>query len=162
METTRIAQERKKLGLNQEELAAKVGVSQKSISKYERGTRRPNYETLTAMAKLFNVSVDYLLGTDNEMFTDESDFISEDEYALVHLYREFQKDELKEQQLKKLQDYFGKSLIISSNYEKKIIDSFRMLNEDNQDIIIGKAKELLREQRYEESINVTTSLREAK
>lgn len=61
MLSKRIADERKKLGLNQEELAEKVGVSQKSISKYENGTRRPTYETLSAMADLFGVSERYLI-----------------------------------------------------------------------------------------------------
>lgn len=58
----KIAEQRKKLGLNQEELAKALDISQKSISKYERGDRRPSYEVLLAMASLFNVSVDYLLG----------------------------------------------------------------------------------------------------
>lgn len=65
MDYSRISEERKKLGWSQEELANKVGVSQKSISKYERGTRRPSYETLTLMASLFGVTVDYLLGNDS-------------------------------------------------------------------------------------------------
>lgn len=65
MDYSRISEERKKLGWSQEELANKVGVSQKSISKYERGTRRPSYETLTLMAGLFGVTVDYLLGNDS-------------------------------------------------------------------------------------------------
>lgn len=34
--------------------------------------------------------------------------------------------------------------------ELNILNTFRKLNEDNQDIIIGKAKELLKEQRYDE------------
>jgi cro/CI family transcriptional regulator len=66
MNNSRISEERKKLGLSQEELANKVGVSQKSISKYECGTRRPSYETLTLMANLFGVTVDYLLGNDTK------------------------------------------------------------------------------------------------
>lgn len=60
----RIAEERKKLGLSQEELANKLKISQKSISKYEHGARRPSYETLLAMASLFGVTTDYLLGND--------------------------------------------------------------------------------------------------
>lgn len=60
----RIAEERKKLGLSQEELANKLKISQKSISKYECGARRPSYETLLAMASLFGVTTDYLLGND--------------------------------------------------------------------------------------------------
>ena len=62
MNNLKIATERKKLGLSQEELASRLKVSQKSISKYECGTRRPSYETLLEMSKLFNVSIDYLLG----------------------------------------------------------------------------------------------------
>lgn len=46
---SRIAEQRKKLGLSQEELAIRLKISQKSISKYERGDRRPSYETLLGM-----------------------------------------------------------------------------------------------------------------
>ncbi|MFV0239535.1 MAG: helix-turn-helix domain-containing protein [Lacrimispora sphenoides] len=62
----RIATERKKLNITQEELAEKLNLSQKSISKYETGARNPSYDTLTQIAKFFNVSTDYLLGLANE------------------------------------------------------------------------------------------------
>lgn len=65
MNNSRITEERKKLGLSQEELANKLKISQKSVSKYERGTRRPSYETLVAMSSIFGVTVDYLLGNEN-------------------------------------------------------------------------------------------------
>lgn len=43
-----------------------LGMSQNSISRYETGEREADYKTLLAVAKYFNVSVDYLLGrTDN-------------------------------------------------------------------------------------------------
>lgn len=64
MKNSRIIEQRKKLGLSQEELAAKLKISQKSISKYECGQRRPSYETLLDMASLFGVTTDYLLGND--------------------------------------------------------------------------------------------------
>lgn len=38
---------------------------------------------------------------------------------------------------------------------KKIIETFSQLNEDNQDILLGKAKELLKEQRIEEKRSST-------
>ncbi|MCI9009453.1 MAG: helix-turn-helix domain-containing protein [Lachnospiraceae bacterium] len=69
MENSRIIDERKKLGLSQAELASKLKISQKSISKYERGTRRPSYETLLAMSSIFGVSVDYLIGNDTSTST---------------------------------------------------------------------------------------------
>lgn len=53
---------RKKNGMSQEELADKIGVSQKSISKYEKQDVRPSWEALLNIANLFDVSTDYLLG----------------------------------------------------------------------------------------------------
>lgn len=53
---------RKKNGMSQEELADKIGVSQKSISKYEKQDVRPSWEALLNIADLFDVSTDYLLG----------------------------------------------------------------------------------------------------
>lgn len=67
MKHSRIAEERKKLGLSQEELATKLKISQKSISKYELGCRRPSYETLVSMSSIFGVSIDYLLGNDSHI-----------------------------------------------------------------------------------------------
>lgn len=65
----RIAEQRKKLGLSQEELAEKLNISQKSISKYELGDRKPQYKVLVRMAEYFGVTVDYLLRS-----TDTQDF----------------------------------------------------------------------------------------
>lgn len=73
MNCIRIAEQRKLLGLSQEELATKLNISQKSISKYERGDRRPSYEVLVAMASLFGVSVDYLLGNTSDSGTTSSE-----------------------------------------------------------------------------------------
>lgn len=56
---------RKKLGLSQGDLAKHLGVTQRCIAAYECGERRPKYEKLAAMAKLFDVSVDHLLEIDN-------------------------------------------------------------------------------------------------
>lgn len=65
----KIAEQRKKLGLSQEELAEKLNISQKSISKYELGDRKPQYKVLVRMAEYFGVTVDYLLRS-----TDTQDF----------------------------------------------------------------------------------------
>lgn len=39
-----------------------------------------------------------------------------------------------------------------NNLEKKLLNTFAKLNEDNQDIIIGKSKELLKEQSHKKSV----------
>ena len=49
----------------QRELAKAVYVSPSAISQYENGRSQPSRGTLEALAKHFNVSTDYLLGTSN-------------------------------------------------------------------------------------------------
>lgn len=53
---------RKNAGLSQQQLADILGTSQQSINKYENHAVEPDIETLITMAKLFNTSVDYLIG----------------------------------------------------------------------------------------------------
>ena len=51
-----------KRGLSQKELAELIHVSRSNYSYYENGQRWPNEETLIAISKALDVSVDYLLG----------------------------------------------------------------------------------------------------
>lgn len=48
-------------GLTQEELANKIGVSAHVINKWERGSRLPDVESMTALCKLFDVTYNELL-----------------------------------------------------------------------------------------------------
>ncbi len=48
--------------LSQSELAEKLGVAKSTISMYEVGKREPDFETLEAIADLFNVDMNFLLG----------------------------------------------------------------------------------------------------
>jgi len=50
---------------SQDELGSRVGIHGRHIGKYETGQVMPNAEALIKMAKVFNVSVDFLL-FDNE------------------------------------------------------------------------------------------------
>ena len=50
--------------LSQSELADKLGVAKSTISMYEVGKREPDLETLEAIADLFNVDMNFLLGKD--------------------------------------------------------------------------------------------------
>lgn len=58
----RLMQLRKEKGFNQKYLATYMGVSQVSISNWERGFKEPNFQVLKDLANLFGVSCDYLLG----------------------------------------------------------------------------------------------------
>ena len=53
---------RKQKGLTQEQLANALGVTNQSVSKWESGQCCPDLQLLPAIAKLFEVSVDELLG----------------------------------------------------------------------------------------------------
>lgn len=60
----RIAEERKKLGLSQEGLGEKMGVSRQAISKWEADGAVPEIDKLITLSKLFGVSVGWLLGVE--------------------------------------------------------------------------------------------------
>lgn len=52
---------RKRMGLSQEELAEKIGVSRQAVSKWELGTSVPELDSLVLLAKTFGVTTDSLL-----------------------------------------------------------------------------------------------------
>ncbi len=55
---------RKENGFTQQEVAEKLNISQRTYSDYETDKTEPTMEVLLRIAKLFNVSVDELLGRD--------------------------------------------------------------------------------------------------
>ena len=62
----KIIEERKKLGLSQEELAEKLTVSRQAVSKWESAQSIPDLQKIILMSELFSVSTDYLLKDDAE------------------------------------------------------------------------------------------------
>ncbi|WP_246419379.1 helix-turn-helix transcriptional regulator [Caproicibacterium amylolyticum] len=60
----RLVQMRKKNNLSQEELAAKLGISRQAVSKWERAESSPDTDNLIMLARLYNVSLDDLLKTE--------------------------------------------------------------------------------------------------
>lgn len=56
-------------GLTQKELADKLHVSFQTVSKWENGENEPDIATLKELAALFNCSVDYLIGSEQEGLT---------------------------------------------------------------------------------------------
>lgn len=54
---------RKAAGLSQKEAAKALNISQAALSLYELGQREPSLDTVSAIAKLYGVSTDYLLNT---------------------------------------------------------------------------------------------------
>lgn len=51
--------------IKQRELADRTGISEVTISRYVNGERIPTVENLVKIAKVFNVSTDYIVGLSN-------------------------------------------------------------------------------------------------
>ena len=68
MQTKEILYElRTKHGLSQDALAEKVFVTRQAVSRWETGETVPNTETLKLLSKLFDVSINTLLGAPRQL-----------------------------------------------------------------------------------------------
>lgn len=72
---------RKKQKLTQVELAKLLNLNQTTVGKWENEKALPDYQTLINLSKLYNVSIDYLLGNTNELTTTTQNAIISPEQA---------------------------------------------------------------------------------
>ena len=49
-------------GMTQQQVAEQLQIKQQSYARYEYGTGEPNLQTVVEIARIFDVSSDYLLG----------------------------------------------------------------------------------------------------
>ncbi|MCL2409836.1 MAG: helix-turn-helix transcriptional regulator [Oscillospiraceae bacterium] len=61
----RILELRETAGLNQAELAEKIGVSQSTLASWELGETEPDVDNMVKLSNCFDVAIDYLLGRTN-------------------------------------------------------------------------------------------------
>lgn len=59
---SRLRELRRKNGCTQSDIATILGVSQSTVGNWEAGIRKPNFDTLKRIAKIFGVPAGYLLG----------------------------------------------------------------------------------------------------
>ena len=62
----RLYQYRKKMGISQEELAARIGVSRQAVSKWERAEASPDTDNLIELSKIYGVTLDEMLQGEKE------------------------------------------------------------------------------------------------
>ena len=80
----RIKEKRKELGLTQQQLGELIKVTKVSICCYENNTRIPNVETLIDLADALHVDVDYLLGRDNLVVAEGTNYyMAKEEIELI-------------------------------------------------------------------------------
>jgi len=61
----KIKELRERNGLTQANLAKKLHITRSSVNAWEMGFSLPSTQSVAQLAKIFNVSTDYLLGVDN-------------------------------------------------------------------------------------------------
>ena len=76
-----IASLRKEKGMTQLDLAEKIGVTDKAVSKWERDLSCPDVNTISQLAELFGISVDELMQIKSEVQEEKKI----DATSLIHL-----------------------------------------------------------------------------
>ena len=71
--TERLKQYRKSAQLTQRQVAEKLGISQQAYGDWERGVKMPTHENSKKLAKLFNITLDTLMGEESEEDVDLSE-----------------------------------------------------------------------------------------
>ena len=82
----RLKELRKEYNMKQKDLGAAIGMGATAIANYESGKNKPSISVLHAMADVFHVSTDYLIGCSDIKYPYLSDVKAEDE-NLFGMYR---------------------------------------------------------------------------
>ena len=75
----RIMENRKKLGLTQDQLAEQLGVTAQAVSKWENDQSCPDITMLPKLAEIFDISIDELLGRENRTPVHEAEIVHEED-----------------------------------------------------------------------------------
>ena len=82
----RIRELRNERNLRQADLGKIIRVQPSTISNWENEKTEPDYESLVAMAELFDVTTDYLLGVDDSPEKKKAPSVSDEAYKLAEDY----------------------------------------------------------------------------
>ena len=74
---------RSSAGLTQKELANKLEISPSAVGMYEHGRRKPDYEMLIKVSRLFSVSIDSLVGN-TDVSNEATDIIKEMQSSILN------------------------------------------------------------------------------
>lgn len=72
-------------GLTQTQVAHAIGVTRSVISLYENEMRQPSPDMIIALARLYGVTTDYLLGMDERRFVDVSGLNTKEVAAILNM-----------------------------------------------------------------------------
>ena len=90
----RIKELREEKNLSQESLAKEIGTSQRNIGRWENEENEPSYMQLIKLAEFFNVSIDYLVGREDDYVkTQVESSLSYREQKLLRAFSQLDDDE---------------------------------------------------------------------
>ena len=138
----RIRDLRESKDLTQKELSSMIGLTPKMISFYENCQRTPPIDVLVKLAKIFNVTVDYLIGTP----TSDSLYknISIQELNLLQYYRGLSINaEQAEKKWGPITKYFSFSALLD-NEEKELLEYYNELSLKDRRWIMGQMIDLIK------------------
>ena len=78
--------------ISQTKLAQKLGLTKSVISAYETGLRMPSYDVLVNIARIYNVTTDFLLGLERKFEIDLSGLTQEEIEAILNLIKAMKKN----------------------------------------------------------------------
>jgi len=77
---------RKDNNMTQVDLAKRLGVSRSAVNAWEMGVRKPHIDHIVALAKVFNITTDYLLMVDgSKHLIDISDLPDNEKKIMIDL-----------------------------------------------------------------------------
>lgn len=119
--SNRIKELRLEKGLSQRKLAEETGISQQSLSFYEKGDRRPKIETWQKLADFFDVPVSYLQGLDDSRDVNQISFFKISSYddALEKCLSKKERDELSDIENKIIKVYISRKMDFNTRDELK-------------------------------------------
>ena len=79
---------RKRAGMTQKEVAVRAGITESTYCGYETGKRQPDALRIKQLARILDVTGDYLLGLEDIDIIPPADGLTADELELLELYRQ--------------------------------------------------------------------------
>ena len=132
-------------GMTQKNLADKLFVSAQAISRWENDEVEPSIGTIVELAKIFDVSVDEILGIGSKESvkeTTDEDFKEEIKTELKETIKEeFQKEEQKREEIAKTQEPVRQFLAVCEQCNSPIYNSDEIVRTYNNKVICAKCKE---------------------
>lgn len=121
----KVKNERNRLGLNQDELAKKIGVTRRVISSYENDSSRPRgTERYKKLAEALGVNINYLLSEDEAFIADVEDNYGhrgakQAKELLAEVTGLFAGGEMADEDMREMVDAIQEAYLIAKKNDKK-------------------------------------------